>query len=93
MTEVQFDSAETLGRGGASGAARAVVGYPRGYSVEASLDGKTWSKPVAAGKGQGRHTTIAFAPTRAKVIRITQTDAVADAPAWSVSNLRVYQVP
>ncbi len=70
-----------------------VVGYPRGYAVEVSLDGKTWSKPVAAGKGQGRHTTIAFAPTRAKFVRITETDAVADAPAWSVSNLRIYQAP
>ena len=30
-------------------------------------------------------TTITFAPTRAKFVRITQTDDVADAPAWSIS--------
>jgi len=26
------------------------------------MDGRKWSKPVAAGKGEGGHTTIAFAP-------------------------------
>jgi mono/diheme cytochrome c family protein len=87
LTEVQFDSAQSFGRG----AATPVVGYPRGYSVQVSQDGKTWSKPVATGKGQSRHTTIAFAPTRAKFVRITQTDTAAGAPEWSISNLRVYQ--
>jgi hypothetical protein len=61
--------------------------------VQVSLDGKTWSKPVAEGKGEGLHTTIAFAPTRAKFIRITQTETVTDAPAWSVRNLRIYEAP
>ena len=28
---------------------------PRGYKVELSDDGKTWSKPVATGKGAARH--------------------------------------
>jgi hypothetical protein len=89
VAELQFDSAQSFGRGGSA----PVVGYPRGYSVQVSQDGKTWSKPVATGKGQGRHTTIAFAPVRAKFVRVTQTDTVAGAPEWSVGNLRVYQVP
>jgi mono/diheme cytochrome c family protein len=89
VTELQFDSAQSFGRGSSA----PIVGYPRGYSVQVSQDGKTWSKPVATGKGQGRHTTIAFAPARAKFVRITQTDTVAGAPEWSVSNLRVYQAP
>jgi mono/diheme cytochrome c family protein len=94
VTELQIDSAETMTRGrGANGAATRVVGYPRGYAVTVSLDGKTWSKPVATGRGQGRHTTIAFSPARAKFVRITQTDTVPDVPEWSVSNLRVYQAP
>ncbi len=93
VTELQFDSAETLSRGRGGAAAPPVVGYPRGYVVDVSVDGKSWSKPVAVGKGQGRHTTIAFAPARAKFVRITQTDSVADAPEWSVSNLRVYRAP
>jgi hypothetical protein len=48
---------------------------------------------VASGKGSGARTTIAFAPVRAKLVRLTQTDTVADAPAWSVRNLRVYEAP
>ena len=98
VTELQFDSISTIpppargaapqtGRGGMS----PVVGYPRGYSVQTSTDGTTWSKPVAEGKGEGAHTTIAFAPTRARFIRITQTDTASDAPAWSIRNLRIYE--
>ena len=40
-----------------------------------------------------RIETIAFAPTQAKFVRITQTDTTADAPAWSVRNLRIYEAP
>jgi beta-glucosidase len=65
--------------------------YPRGYSVQTSLDGKSWSKPVATGKGDGPRTTITFPATRAKFVRITQTDSVADAPGWSIRNLRVFE--
>jgi mono/diheme cytochrome c family protein/glucose/arabinose dehydrogenase len=103
VTEVQFDSNSSFGRGGrggrgAPGAAPAppaapVIGYPRGYTVQVSADGTTWSKPVATGKGEGLRTTITFAPTRARFVRITQTDAVADAPAWSIRNLRIYEAP
>ena len=48
---------------------------------------------VAVGKGAGQRTDITFAPTRAKFVRITQTDAVADAPAWTIQGLRVFEVP
>ena len=68
-----------------------VVGYPRGYSVQVSTDGTTWSNPVAQGKGQGTRTTITLPPTRAKFIRITQTETAPDAPSWSVRNLKVYE--
>ena len=57
------------------------------------MDGTTWSKPVVVGKGESSKTTIAFPPTRAKFVRITQTDTVADAPNWSINNLRVLEVP
>jgi hypothetical protein len=99
VTELQFESASQAraggrGRGGADAVASPpIVGYPRGYSVEVSMDGKTWSKPLAVGKGSGPRTTIAFAPTQAKFVRITQTDTTADAPAWSVRNLRIYEAP
>jgi hypothetical protein len=102
VTELQFESAFSGGgRGGGRGAAGApgaappapVVGYPRAYTVEVSADGKTWSKPVAQGRGDGQRTTITFAPSRAKFVRITQTDTAADAPAWSIRSLRLYEAP
>ena len=46
---------------------------PRRYKVEVSSDGATWSAPVAEGEGTGQSTVIAFAPVRAKFVRITQT--------------------
>ena len=68
-----------------------MVGYPRGYTVQVSTDGATWSKPVAEGKGEGPRTVISFAPVRAKFVRLTQSGSAADAPAWSIRNLRIYE--
>ncbi len=65
-------------------------GFPRGYQVQVSMDGSTWSKPVAQGNGTGVRTDVTFAPVRAKFVRITQTAAAADAP-WSVERLRLYE--
>jgi mono/diheme cytochrome c family protein len=106
ITEVQFDSAVGFGgRGGrgARGAAPAaappaapptpIISSPRGYSLQTSMDGTTWGAPLAQGKGESARTTVTFAPTRAKYIRITQTETVEDAPAWSINNLRVYEAP
>ena len=81
------------GRGGFGGGGTPVVGYPRGYSLQVSTDGTNWSKPVAEGKGDGAHTTITFAPTRAKFVRITQTETSAEPAAWSIRNLRIYEAP
>jgi mono/diheme cytochrome c family protein len=82
------------GRGGfGGGGGTPVVGYPRGYSVQVSTDGTNWSTPVAEGKGEGAHTTITFAPTRAKFLKITQTETPADPAAWSIRSLRIYEAP
>jgi mono/diheme cytochrome c family protein len=96
LTEVQFDSLLSGGgRGGRGGAGAApstpVAGSPRGYTVQVSSDGSNWSKPVAEGTSDAGRTTITFAPTRARFMRITQTATVADAPAWSIRNLRIYE--
>jgi len=98
LSEIEFDSPAPGGRGGGRGAAAGapapppVVQYPRGYKVETSMDGVKWgAKPVAEGKGSGAHTTIAFAPVRAKFVRITETDAVEGAPVWAMSNIRLYE--
>ena len=69
------------------------IGYPRAYTLQTSTDGTTWSKPVAEGKGEGSRTSITFPPTKAKFLRITQSETAADAPPWSISNLRVYEAP
>ena len=61
--------------------------------MQVSADGTSWSDPVATGKGEGLRTTITFAPTRAKFVRVTLTDPGADAPPWSVRNLRIYEAP
>jgi hypothetical protein len=66
-------------------------GYPRGYKLEVSSDGTTW-KTVAEGKGTGTATRIAFAPVRAKFVRVTQTAATADAPPWMIQRFSLYDV-
>jgi mono/diheme cytochrome c family protein len=98
VTEVQFDSNVIGGGGGGRGGRGGqpptpIIGYPRGYTVQVSIDGTSWGSPVATGKGEGAHTTITFEPARARFIRITQTEAAADAPAWSIRNLRIYEAP
>ena len=69
-------------------AAKSGNDFPRGYKVELSSDGATWSKPVAEGKGSGPITDIPFAPAKAKFIRITQTGSV-NGKFWSIHELSV----
>lgn len=66
--------------------------YPRGYKVELSIDGTTWGTPVAAGKGSSAVTDIAFKPTKAKFVRISQTGAV-DGLFWSIHEMQLLQPP
>ena len=55
------------------------------------MDGSTWSKPVAEGKGSPDTTIATFPPVTAKFVRVTQTGRADAAPAWSVLNLRIYE--
>jgi mono/diheme cytochrome c family protein len=87
LTEIQFASSAV---GGGRAGAPAVWTFPRGYQVQVSADGKTWSEPVAEGQGAPGTTVITFAPITAKLVRITQTATVGDAPAWSMRLLRLY---
>lgn len=104
LTELQFESGsvsiveqpivpgEPPRSGGGRGAgAPAGIGYPRGYQVQVSADGTTWSAPVASGASTGPSTTIAFSPTRAKFVKITQTATVADAPPFAIQRLKLYE--
>ena len=105
LTEVQFNSAGGgFGGGGRGRGAVPAAGagapppapvipagpYPRGYKVEVSTNGTAWTQ-VAEGQGTPGSTNIAFAPTQAKYIRITQTATAEDASAWSMQRLRLYR--
>jgi len=69
--------------------------HPIGYRVQVSMDGKTWSRPVAEGAGLPDLTTIPFTPVQARFIRITQTATPTgtDVPVWSMIGLRLYEAP
>jgi mono/diheme cytochrome c family protein len=89
VTEVQFDSPVLPGREDRVPTSTA----PRGYRVDVSTDGRTWTGPVAAGRGGGRTTTIAFAPVEARFVRLTQTDEADGDLPWTMERLRVYEAP
>jgi len=63
--------------------------YPRGYEVRASVDGRSWSKPIASGEGDGPVTSIEFAPTDARFLKITQTGSVRGL-YWSIHALELF---
>ena len=92
LAEVQFDSVSIGGRGGRAGRAGGPPpdwGFPRGYTVEVSSDGVSWTR-VATGRGERQHTGISFAPAQAKFIRLTQTATVDTAPPWSITHLQLF---
>jgi mono/diheme cytochrome c family protein/glucose/arabinose dehydrogenase len=73
-------------------AAKSARDYPRGYEVALSLDGKSWSDPVASGKGETPMTEILFKAAKARHIRITQTGSVKGL-FWSIHEMEIYQSP
>ena len=89
VSEIQFDSQVIPGNKGEPPTPTA----PRGYRVDVSDDGKTWSRPVAEGAGGGRTTTITFAPVKARFIRLTQTADGDGATPWTIERLRAYETP
>ena len=101
VTEIQFQSPAPGGRGGpgasaalasGGGPAGGPPGYPRAFKVEVSTDGTAW-KPVAEATGTGPGTIVTFPPVQAKFVRMSLTASAADAPAWSIQNLRIFAVP
>ena len=116
ITEGRVRNAEApppVASGAARGGAAAPAGpppphgFPRGYKVEVSGDGRTWTA-VAEGAdtwhdverlssgGTGVQESIAttavrFAPVQTKFVRITQTATTENAPVWSIQSLRLYE--
>jgi mono/diheme cytochrome c family protein len=85
-TSPQQPAAPPAGRGGPP-----VFGsFPLSYRIQLSMDGKSWSAPVAEGKGSPATTIVTFRPAQAKFVRVTQTETAADALPWSVLNFRAY---
>ena len=89
LTEMQFTSSSIGGRGGTA----PVWTFPRGYQLQVSADGTTWSAPIAEGQGAPGTTVVTFAPVSAKFIRMTQTATVSDAPPWAMRLIRLYRTP
>jgi len=56
------------------------------------MDGTNWGTPVAQGEGKGLSTVIAFAPVRAKYVRITQTGTAEPPVNWSIQRLRLFEL-
>lgn len=64
--------------------------YPRGYLVETSTDGNSWTK-AAEGKGSGAVTEIMFAtPQKARHIRITQNGSDSS-KNWGFSEILLFK--
>jgi hypothetical protein len=63
-----------------------------GYRVQVSMDGQTWSDPVAQGQGNplNSSTMISMTPVRAKFFRITQTGAPQFKIGWAIQRIRVF---
>ena len=95
LTEIRFDSPPRFPRGyfGLPIDKRPPVPqtYARGYRVELSMDGSAWT-PVAQGIG-APSTVITFAPTPAKLVRMTLTTDAENALPWNVQTLRLWELP
>lgn len=62
--------------------------YPRGYSVETSTDGTTWTTAVPSADGAGQLTTVGLDGTPVRYVRLTLTETVGN--WWSVADVRAY---
>ena len=78
ITGLRMDSGEAQGA------------YPRGFRVEVSADGKTWTKAVPSSRGWGALTWVSFKPTRVKSVRITLTTALSEGWTWDIRQLEIY---
>jgi len=69
-----------------------VVYAPRGFKLEVSTDGKAW-KTVKEGKGESMYTSLAFAPTPAKFVRISTTASSEPNVIWGMKYLKLFAKP
>jgi mono/diheme cytochrome c family protein len=64
------------------------------YRLQVSMDGTTWSEPIAAGKPNitDSTTVISVAPVQARFIRLTLTDAPQFPVAWAIQRVRIFGI-
>jgi mono/diheme cytochrome c family protein len=65
---------------------------PIAYTVQTSMDGTTWSTPIAQGTGQTPTTLITFPSTQARFIRITQTGTGTNQLPWGIQRIHIYSL-
>jgi mono/diheme cytochrome c family protein len=96
VAEIIVDASSSGGFGGFGG--RGTGGIPAlgmaAYRLHVSMDGTTWSEPIAQGQGQPTTptTVIAFAPVQARFIRITQTASVQFNVGWAIQRVRIFAI-
>ena len=82
------------GRGGRGGGIPALG--MAGYRVQVSMDGSTWSEPLAEGQGQVQSASVVISVplTRAKFIRITQTGTPPGQFqfGWAIQRVRIFAI-
>ena len=88
LVEVQFTS---WTMGGARGGPPPVSTHPRGYRLQVSNDGATWSAPVAEGSGAPGTMAVTFAPVAARFVRVTTTEQ--DEAPWGMRLFRLFVRP
>lgn len=61
--------------------------YPRGYQIQVSTNGTTWST-AASGTGSGAAVLVDFAPQTARYLKVVQTGTASN--WWTITELNVY---
>ena len=64
--------------------------YAKAYSIEVSLDGKTWKEVYRTQQGKGQTENVRFAPVDARWVRMTGTKR-ATKYGYSLWEMRVYK--
>ncbi|NQX16608.1 discoidin domain-containing protein [Rathayibacter sp. VKM Ac-2857] len=63
--------------------------WPRGYTLRSSVDGTTWSEPIATGRGANRFTNITFPAVQARYFKVELTKA-APTSYWTVAEVYAF---
>ncbi len=96
IAEMFVDASVGGGRGmfNVAPGTRPAIG-PIAYRVQVSMDGSTWSEPVAesiGGSGISRTAVIAMTPVKAKFVRITLAGKPVAQVGWAIQRVRIWGI-